>query len=84
MSADACAHCGSTADAVRGRCPDCGTAREAPATAPLIPQPVAAALAAAVIVALVVLAATGHVAIAGLGVVFLLLLVLALFGGGLW
>jgi hypothetical protein len=84
MSAEACAHCGSTAEAVRGHCPECGTARETRPTAPLIPQPVAAALAAAVIVALVVLAATGHVAIAGLGVVFLLLLVLALFGGGLW
>jgi len=51
---------------------------------PIIPQPVAAVLAIAVLVALVGLAVTGHIAIAGAGFALLLLLVLALFGGGLW
>jgi hypothetical protein len=51
---------------------------------PFIPQPVAAVLAIAGLVALVVVAVTGHIAIAGAGLILLLLLVLALFGGGLW
>jgi hypothetical protein len=84
MSDGACEHCGSRAAPVDGRCPDCGGARDAPAQAPFIPQPVAAVLVIAVLVGLVVVGVTGHIAVAGAGLLLVLLLVLALFGGGLW
>jgi len=58
--------------------------REPSDAAPLIPQPIAVVLAVGLLVGLVVLAIAGQVAIAGIALVVLLLLVLALFGGGLW
>ncbi|HEY3021502.1 MAG TPA: hypothetical protein VGJ32_15000 [Solirubrobacteraceae bacterium] len=84
MSAPPCPWCGNAAAPVRGRCPQCGQVREPADAAPLIPQPVAAVLALGLLVALVVLAVAGQVMIAGIALVVLLLLVLALFGGGLW
>ena len=84
MSAQPCPRCGSADAPVRGRCPQCGRLREPPDAAPLIPQPVAAVLALGLLAALVGLAIAGQIAIAGIALVVLLLLVLALFGGGLW
>jgi len=84
MSAEPCPQCGSLDAPVRGRCPQCGHVREPSDAAPLIPQPIAVVLAVGLLVGLVVLAIAGQVAIAGIALVVLLLLVLALFGGGLW
>ena len=84
MSAQICPRCGSADAPVRDRCPQCGQLRAASDAPPLIPQPVAVVLALGLLVALVALAIAGQVAIAGIALVVLLLLVLGLFGGGLW
>jgi hypothetical protein len=91
--AQACPRCGRTASIVRGRCPECGAVRDASAlpparspsvSAPLLPQWLSLALTGSVLVALVVLFALGELLLAAVGLVVLLLVVLAVFGGGLW
>jgi hypothetical protein len=92
MSEELCPRCGRTDRMVRGRCPECGWLRDpahAPPPAkvggaPLLPEPVGLALTLFVLVALVVLVAVGELVIAAIGLVVLLLVVLAVFGGGLW
>jgi len=51
---------------------------------PLLPEPLGLVLTGCVLVALVVLVAIGELVIAAIGLVVLLLVVLAVFGGGLW
>ncbi len=92
MSEELCPRCGRTDTVVAGRCPECGWLRDParrppPAKVggkPLLPEPLGLVLTGCVLVALVVLVAIGELVIAAIGLVVLLLVVLAVFGGGLW
>ena len=92
MTAELCPRCARTDRVVRGRCPECGwlrdPARRAPPAkaggSPLLPEPLGLALTVGLLIALVVLVAVGELVIAAIGLVVLLLVVLAVFGGGLW
>jgi hypothetical protein len=92
VTAELCPRCGRTDQVVSGRCPECGWLRDParrppPAKvggSPLLPEPLGLVLTGGILIALVVLVALGELVIAAIGLVVLLLVVLAVFGGGLW